>query len=316
MHFFKVEHDDLEEFEFLERYAEDNSSFLSNVSAVNRILSQNKVGHRVKASQKPSSEPIKVDPSHGRTSIHAAANRDGSIGEENEEDGSDGELENETLRNSDIDCDNDDVGAGPDHRRLVSMVTGEEHVRSAASASDINEKGLDNAALGLRRTAHGKDVEGSDLSMDRNFNKNRGDAAPVNRKSNEQLESRDWQLRDVSDMESEVTSSSEDEDSSFADEEVDGNNGTSRYIPNGTEWKHPSNDGNTPRGGKKSFRRVKEEGNEQDEEENDGWNFKDDEVWDESSFQRKRHDGASTGFGGGASEKGHGENGAISRSKR
>ena len=34
----QVEKDELDEFEILEQYADDNASFLSNVSAVNRVV--------------------------------------------------------------------------------------------------------------------------------------------------------------------------------------------------------------------------------------------------------------------------------------
>ena len=38
-----VEVEDLEEFELLEQYADDNASFMSNISAVNRVVQENKV---------------------------------------------------------------------------------------------------------------------------------------------------------------------------------------------------------------------------------------------------------------------------------
>ena len=40
---FQIEEAELDEFELLEQYADDNASFLSNVSAVNRVLNQHKV---------------------------------------------------------------------------------------------------------------------------------------------------------------------------------------------------------------------------------------------------------------------------------
>lgn len=43
-----MEFEELEEFELLEQYAEDNASFLSNVSAVNRMLSDHKVSINLK----------------------------------------------------------------------------------------------------------------------------------------------------------------------------------------------------------------------------------------------------------------------------
>ncbi len=44
---FQVEADELEEFMLLEQYADDNASFLSSVSAVNRAVQQKTVSHTV-----------------------------------------------------------------------------------------------------------------------------------------------------------------------------------------------------------------------------------------------------------------------------
>lgn len=43
-----MELDELQEFELLEQYADDNASFLSNVSAVDRILTNHKVSINLK----------------------------------------------------------------------------------------------------------------------------------------------------------------------------------------------------------------------------------------------------------------------------
>jgi hypothetical protein len=42
----QVENEELHEFELLEQFADDNASFLSNISAVNRALTQKREGEK------------------------------------------------------------------------------------------------------------------------------------------------------------------------------------------------------------------------------------------------------------------------------